>query len=125
MATEAKAILKFVRISPRKARLVVDLIRGRDVASALNILKFTPKAAARTVEKVLKSVIANAVNQEIGDPDELRVMRAYVDGGPIMKRFRARSMGRAHPVKKRTSHITLVVAPKQVRSQKSEVRSQK
>jgi large subunit ribosomal protein L22 len=111
MATEIKAVLRFARLSPRKARLVINLIRGRDVASALNILKFTPKAAARVVEKVLKSAIANAVDREMGDPDDLRVSRAYVDGGPIMKRFKARSMGRANPIKKRTSHITVVVAP--------------
>ena len=110
MAAEAKAVLRFARLSPRKARLVIDLIRGQDVGSALSILKFTPKAAARVVEKVLKSAIANAVDQEIGDPDDLRVSRAYVDGGAIMKRFRARSMGRANPIKKRTSHITVVVA---------------
>jgi large subunit ribosomal protein L22 len=113
MATEAKAILKFARLSPRKARLVVDLIRGQNVASALNILKFTPKSAARTVEKVLKSAIANAMNREIGDPDDLRVSHVYVNGGPVMKRFKARSMGRANPIKKRTSHITVVVAPVQ------------
>jgi len=112
MATEAKAILKFVRVAPRKARLVVDLIRGHQVSEALNILKFTPRSASRVVEKVLKSAVANAENLEIGDPDDLWVTRAYVDGGPIMKRFRARSMGRANPIKKRTSHITLVVAPK-------------
>jgi len=125
MATEAKAISRFARLSPRKARLVVDLIRGRDAAVALNILKFTPKAAARVIEKVLKSAIANAVDREIGDPDELRVSRAYVDGGPIMKRFKARSMGRANPIKKRTSHITLVVSPKQAGSQKDKKKSEK
>jgi large subunit ribosomal protein L22 len=116
METEARAILRYVRISPRKARLVVDLIRGRNVAAALNILKYTHKAASRVVEKVLKSAIANAVDRELGDPDDLRVIRTYVDGGPIMKRFRARSMGRAHPVKKRTSHITVVVAQKKIKS---------
>lgn len=113
MAVEAMAKLKFVRISPRKARLIVDLIRGREVATALNILKFTHRSASRVVEKVLKSAIANAVDREIGDPDGLKVTKAFVDGGPIMKRFRARSMGRAAPVKKRTSHITLIVGPKQ------------
>ena len=113
MAAEARAKLKFVRISPRKARLIVDLIRGREVAAALNILKFTRRSASSVVEKVLKSAIANAVNREIGDPDELKVIKAFVDGGPIMKRFRARSMGRTAPVKKRTSHITLIVGPKQ------------
>ena len=117
MASEAKAILRFIRISPRKARLVVDLIRGQNVTAALNALKFTPKAASRVVEKVLKSAIANAVEREIGDPDDLQITRAYVNGGPIMKRFRARSMGRANPIKKRTSHITLVVASRKMKGQ--------
>jgi large subunit ribosomal protein L22 len=112
MAAEAKAILKFVRVSPRKARQVVDLIRGQDVAAAIHILKFTPKSSARVVEKILRSAIANAVNLEIGDPDELKVSRAFVDGGPTIKRFRPRSMGRANSIMKRTSHITLVVSPK-------------
>ena len=112
MATDAKAILRFVRVAPRKARLVVDLIRGHQVAEALNILKFTPRSASRVVEKVLKSAVANAENLEIGDPDDLWVTRVCVDGGPVLKRFRARSMGRANPIKKRTSHITVVVAPK-------------
>ena len=116
METETSAILRYVRISPRKARLVVDLIRGQDVAAAINILKYTHKAASRVVEKVLKSAIANAVDRELGDPDNLRVTRVYVDGGPIMKRFRARSMGRAHPIKKRTSHITVVVTQKKMKS---------
>ena len=112
MATEAKAILRFVRVAPRKARLVVDLIRGHQVAEAINILKFTPRSASRVVEKVLKSAVANAENLEIGDPDDLWVTRVCVDGGPVLKRFQARSMGRANPIKKRTSHITVVVAPK-------------
>ena len=112
VGTEARAILRYVRVSPRKARLVVDLIRGQDVGTALNILKFTPKGASRVVEKILKSAIANAVDRETGDPDGLRVTRAYVDGAPTMKRIRARSMGRAHPIKKRTSHITIVVGLK-------------
>jgi len=102
-------------MAPRKARLVVDLIRGRQVAEAFNILKFTPRSASRVVEKVLKSAVANAENLEIGDPDDLWVTRVYVDGGPILKRFTARSMGRANPIKKRTSHITVVVAPKVIR----------
>jgi large subunit ribosomal protein L22 len=113
MSTEAKAVLRYVRVSPRKARLVVDLVRGKDVASAVQILKFMPKSGARVVEKVLKSAIANAVNREIGDPDDLKITKAFVNGGPTMKRFRSRSMGRANSIMKRTSHITLVVAPKQ------------
>jgi large subunit ribosomal protein L22 len=112
MATEAKAILRFVRVAPRKARMVIDLIRGQQVAEAFNILKFTPRSASRVVEKVLKSAVANAENLEIGDPDDLWVSRVNVDGGPILKRFNARSMGRANPIKKRTSHITVVVSPK-------------
>ncbi len=114
MAKEAKAILRYVRVAPRKARLVVDLIRGHKVAEAFNILKFTPRSASRVVEKILRSAVANAENLEIGDPDDLWVRRVYVDGGPIMKRFRARPMGRANPIKKRTSHITMVVAPREI-----------
>ena len=109
MATQAKAILKYARISPRKVRLVVDLIRGKAVSEAFNILKFTRRSASGVLEKVLKSAVANAENLEIGDPDDLTVETAFVDGGPVLKRFRARSMGRANPIKKRTSHITLVV----------------
>jgi len=112
MATEAKAILRFVRVAPRKARMVVDLIRGQQVAEAFNILKFTPRSASRVVEKVLKSAVANAENLEIGDPDDLWVRQVFVDGGPILKRFNARSMGRANPIKKRTSHITVGVSPR-------------
>lgn len=125
MATEAKAILRFVRVAPRKARLVVDLIRGHQVAEALNILKFTPRSASRVVEKVLKSAVANAENLEIGDPDDLWVTRVTVDGGPVLKRFQARSMGRANPIKKRTSHITVVVAPKTAGKSKPAVASVK
>jgi large subunit ribosomal protein L22 len=125
MATEAKAILRFVRVAPRKARLVVDLIRGHQVGEAFNILKFTPRSASRVVEKVLKSAVANAENLEIGDPDDLWVTRVTVDGGPVLKRFRARSMGRANPIKKRTSHITVVVAPKMRGKPKTAVASAK
>ena len=120
---EAKSILRYVRVAPRKAKAVVDLIRGRDVVSAITTLKYTRRSAARVVEKVLKSAIANAVDREIGDPDELKVVRGYVNSGPTMKRFRARSMGRAHPVKKRTSHITLVVAPQNISRDKEQPRT--
>jgi len=106
---EAKAILRFVRIAPRKARAVVDLIRGQQVPHALTLLKYTPRSAAKVVEKVLRSAVANAEQKEMGDIDEMRVSKAYVDGGPTYKRFRARSMGRANPIHKRTSHITIVV----------------
>ncbi len=106
---EAKAILRFVRVPPRKARAVVDLIRGQQVPHALATLKYTPRAAAKVVEKVLRSAVANAEQKELGDADAMRISKAYVDGGPTYKRFRARSMGRANAIHKRTSHITIVV----------------
>ena len=81
-------------------------------ADAFNILKFTNRSASEVLEKVLKSAVANAENREIGDLDDLWIKEAFIDGGPVLKRFRARSMGRANPIKKRTSHITLVVAVK-------------
>ena len=107
---EARAILRFVRVAPRKARVVMDLIRGQQVSHALTVLKYTPRAAAKVVEKLLRSAVANAEQKELGDSDNLWVSRAYVDGGPILKRFRARSMGRANAIHKRTSHITVVVS---------------
>ena len=107
---EAQAIGRFIRVSPRKARLVIDLVRSRDINEALNILRFTPKYAARVVEKVLRSAIANAQqNHGVKDIDSLFVKRAYVDTGPTVKRFRPRAMGRATPIKKRTSHLTIVL----------------
>ena len=106
---EAKAILRFVRIAPRKARAVVDLIRGQQVPHALTLLKYTPRSAAKVVEKVLRSAVANAEQKEMESGDAMRVSKAFVDGGPTYKRFRARSMGRANPIHKRTSHITIVV----------------
>lgn len=107
---EAKAILRFVRVAPRKARAVVDMIRGQRVPQALSLLKYTPRAAAKVVEKVLRSAVANAEQKELGDSDSLWVSRAFVDCGPTYKRFRARSMGRANSIHKRTSHITLIVS---------------
>lgn len=107
---EAKAILRYVRIAPRKARAVVELIRGQQVPQALSVLRYTPRAAAKVVEKVLRSAVANAEQKELGDADSMVVSKAYVDGGPVHKRFRARSMGRANAVHKRTSHITVVVS---------------
>lgn len=107
--SEAKAVLRHVRVPPRKARAIVDLVRGREVPYALSVLKYSPRAAAKVVEKLLKSAVANAEQKELGDADTLRVSRAFVDGGPTLKRFRSRSMGRANAIHKRTSHITLVV----------------
>jgi large subunit ribosomal protein L22 len=108
--TESKAVLRYVRIAPRKARVVVDLIRGQQVLQALAVLKYTPRAAAKVVEKVLRSAVANAEQKEVGDTDDLWVSKAFVDGGPTYKRFRARSMGRANSIHKRTSHITVIVS---------------
>ena len=110
---EAKAVLRYVRMTPRKMRMVIDLIRGRNVSEALTVLKYLPRAAAQVVEKVLNSAVANAGQRELGDPESLKVSKAYVDGGPVLKRFRARSMGRANPIHKRTSHVTIEVSPMQ------------
>lgn len=107
---EAKAILRFVRVAPRKARAVVDVIRGQRVPRALSLLKYTPRAAAKVVEKVLRSAVANAEQKELGEADSMWVARAFVDCGPTYKRFHARAMGRAASIHKRTSHITIVVA---------------
>ncbi len=114
---ETKASAKYIRISSRKARLVVDLIRGRDVADAQQILEYSPKAAARVVSKVLNSAIANAEHNNGLDPDELYVSRAFVDEGPTLKRFRPRAMGRATHINKRTSHITLVLDEREPRGE--------
>lgn len=107
--TEAQAILRFVRVAPRKARPVVDMIRGQQVPMALSMLKHTPRHAARVIEKVLRSAVANAEQKEMGDSESMVVSKAFVNCGPIYKRFRARSMGRANSIQKRTSHITVVV----------------
>lgn len=109
---QARAQAKYIRISPRKARQVVDLIRGKDVRDALAILKYTPKKAARIVEKVLKSAIANAEHNYDMNRDALYVAEAYVDQGPTLKRYRPRAFGRADLIRKRTSHITVVVREK-------------
>ena len=107
---EAVAKAKFVRISPRKARLVADAIKGMKAEQALMKLQFTPKKAAKIIGKVLSSAVANATNNANLDVDNLVVKRAYVDGGPTLKRWRARAMGRAYGIRKRTSHITIVVS---------------
>ena len=107
---EAKAVAKYIRISPRKARQVVDLIRGKSVAEAYAILKFTPNKGAELVENVLKSAVANAEHNYDMNADELYVSQAYVDQGPSLKRFKPRAMGRADGIKKGTSHITVMVS---------------
>ncbi|AZS17445.1 50S ribosomal protein L22 [Paenibacillus motobuensis] len=109
---EAKAHVKSVRIAPRKAQLVVDLIRGKQVGEAIAILRHTPKGASPIVEKLLNSAIANAEHNYSMDVNKLVITQAYVNQGPTMKRFRPRAMGRASRINKRTSHITLVVSEK-------------
>ena len=106
---EARATARYVRVSPRKARLVVDLIRGKSAAEAATILRFTDKAVAEVVGKVLASAVANAEhNLKIG-PETLFVSEAFVNEGPTLKRIRPRAMGRAFRIRKRSSHITVVV----------------
>lgn len=108
---ESRAILRYERISPRKARLVGDLIRGKNVDEALNILALTPKAGARLIEKVLRSAVANG--QETGgvkDPDAMWVSEVQINEGPMLKRFMPRARGRATKIRKRTSHITVVLS---------------
>ncbi|MGQ9473307.1 MAG: 50S ribosomal protein L22 [Candidatus Caldatribacteriaceae bacterium] len=107
---EARATAKYLRISPRKARQVVDLIRGKKAQEALSLLKFIPKKSARLVYKVLKSAIANAENNQNLDVDKLVVSQAFANPGPTLKRIRPRAMGRAYLIRKRSSHITVVVA---------------
>ena len=106
---EAKAVLRYIRISPRKARYVADLVRGKPVEEALNALAFTTRKAAGILLKLLKSAMANAGQDESIDVDTLYVKSICVDEGPTMKRFRPRAMGRATRVRKRSSHITIVL----------------
>jgi large subunit ribosomal protein L22 len=105
----ARAIARHVRVSPMKARRVVNLVRGLPAREALTVLQFAPQSASEPVYKVLASAIANAENNERLDPDSLLVAEAYVDEGPTLKRFRPRAQGRAYRIRKRTSHITIVV----------------
>ncbi|MDR3564692.1 MAG: 50S ribosomal protein L22 [Negativicutes bacterium] len=109
MSTEAKAIAKYIRIAPRKVRIVIDLIRGKSVGEAFAILKFTPKVASEVIEKVLKSAVANAEHNYDMNSDKLFVAAAYVDQGPTLKRIHPRSRGQAFKILKRSSHVTLVV----------------
>ncbi|MGA8943431.1 MAG: 50S ribosomal protein L22 [Thermoactinomyces sp.] len=110
---EAKAVARYVRITPRKARLVMDLIRGKSVEEALAILRFTPRAASPIIEKVLTSAVANAEHNYNLDTSRLVVAKAFVDEGPTMKRYMPRARGSASRINKRTSHITVVVSEKQ------------
>lgn len=111
-SNEVRATAKYVRVAPRKARLVVDTIRNKSVDRALETLQFTQRAAAVDVEKVLRSAVANAVNNKGLRSDDLVVKAAFVDEGPTLKRIRPRAKGSASRINKRTSHITVIVAPR-------------
>ncbi len=110
---EIKSVTKYVRVSPRKARVVVDLIRGKSVIEAREILAFTNRAVAQTVEKTLNSAVANAEHNNHLNGDTLVVKQAFVDEGPTLKRIRPRAKGSASRINKRTSHITIIVAPRE------------
>ena len=109
---EAKAYLRYVRISPRKIQIVCDLIRGKDAQTAMAILMQTPKAASEPVLKLLKSAAANAENNHQMDPEKLYVSTCYANPGPIIKRIMPRAQGRAYRINKRTSHVTIAVTEK-------------
>ncbi|HWR38588.1 MAG TPA: 50S ribosomal protein L22 [Patescibacteria group bacterium] len=106
---EAKAVAKYIRIAPRKIRIVVDLIRGKNVGEAFSILKFTPKIGSEVVENVLRSAVANAEHNYDMNSDALYVAAVYVDQGPTLKRIHPRSRGQAFKILKHSSHVTLVV----------------
>ena len=111
MLTKVKATAKFVRVSPTKVRQLTPLITGQPVGEAQRVLEFSDKGAAKPLLKVLNSAMANAENNDGLDPDELVVHTAYADEGPTLRRFQPRAMGRAYRIRKRTSHITVVVTP--------------
>ena len=110
---EARAQLKYARISPRKVKIVCDLIRGKDVKAAKAILENTPKAASELMVKVLDSAVANAENNFSMDPEKLYVSETYAAPGPILKRGMPRAQGRMYRINKRTSHITIVLKEKE------------
>ncbi len=110
---EARAYLRYARISPRKVEIVLDLIRNKPANIAMAILKNTPKAASEPVAKLLKSAIANAENNKSMDPSKLYVSQCFVSPGPILKRIRPRAQGRAFRILKRTSHVTMVLKEKE------------
>jgi large subunit ribosomal protein L22 len=110
---EAKAINRYIGTSPRKMRLVIDLIRGKAVDHALHLLHFSPKHAAKTAEKVLRSAVSNLQNKDEGgrlEPSDMVVKEAFVDGGMMMKRISPAPMGRAYRIRKRSNHVTIIVA---------------
>ena len=107
---DAKATLRYARITPRKARRVVDLIRGKKAGEALIALRFMPYRGSSFVEKILKSAMANAEQKKAMNPEDMIISEGFVNQGPVMKRMEPRSMGRANVIRKRTSHITLVIS---------------
>jgi len=109
---EAKAKLKFARLSPQKTRLIVDMVRGKKVQDALNILRFSPQKAAPVVTAVVRSAVANAEQKGVADVDRLYVKAISVDQGPVLKRFLPRAQGRATRIRKPTSHIVVVLDEK-------------
>lgn len=106
---QSKAVARTVRIAPRKVRLILDLVRGKEVGEAISILKLTNKRSSPVVEKLVKSAVANAEHNYDMDIDNLYISEIYADEGPTLKRFRPRAQGRATKINKRTSHITVVV----------------
>jgi large subunit ribosomal protein L22 len=115
----ATAVARFVRVSPTKARRVINLVRGRSVSDALDILRWAPQAASEPVAKVIASAAANAQNNDGLDPATLVVATVYADGGPTAKRIRPRAQGRAFRIRRRTSHITVVVESRPAKDQRS------
>lgn len=107
---EARATLRYARITPRKAKRVIDLIRGKKAGEALIALRFMPYRASLFVEKLLRSAMANAEQKKVTSPEEMIISRAFVNQGPMMKRIEPRAMGRANIIRKRTSHITLILS---------------
>jgi len=109
---EASAKLTYARISPRKTRLVVDMVRGQQIQTALNILKYSPQPSAKLISNLLKSAVANATQKGVADIDRLYVKTIYVNAGTVLKRFLPRAMGRASRIRKPTSHVHVVLADK-------------
>ena len=109
---ETRAVARFVRISPRKIRLIVDQVRGKQVGEALNMLSFAPQRGARILKKLINSAVANAEQNTDVDVDSLYILRAYADEGPTLKRWRPRALGRATRIRKRTSHLTIILDEK-------------
>jgi large subunit ribosomal protein L22 len=112
-AQSVKATARYVRISARKLRLVADLVRGKDIAEARTILNFTQKGGAQVIDKLIASAVANAENNHDMSADDLYIKSIYVNEGPTIKRFRARALGRAYRIRKRTSHVTVELASRE------------